>query len=217
MAPAASRAIPQLLEAFARLRGAHPRARLLLVGATAPGFHLEGRLERLGLGDEVIREDYVTEERFWSLMAASTVCVSLRAPTMGETSGAAIRALSLGRPLIVSDLGWFSELPGDVALKVPVDEHESGMLLAALGLIAASPEVQSAMSTAARRLAGTEHDLDRVARLYAAALEEAAGGSPVQEALLREVAQAAAEVGIEAEDPLARELAARLREAGLAS
>ena len=57
-------------------------------------------------------------------MAACDACVSLRSPTMGETSGTAIRALSLGKPLVVSDVGWFSELPDDVALKVPVDEDE---------------------------------------------------------------------------------------------
>jgi len=212
----ASKRIPQLLEAFARLRRGHPRARLLLVGSTAPGFHLRGRLERLGLGDEVLREDYVDERRFWSLMASCDVCVSLRAPTMGETSGAAIRALSLGRPLIVSDLGWFSELPDDVALKVPVDEHEPAMLLGALGLVVGSPEVQRTMSAAALRLARAEHDLEHVADRYAAALEEAAGGPAVQDAVLREVAGAAAGVGIGAGDPYAAELAARLREAGLA-
>ena len=43
---------------------------------------------------------------------------------MGETSGVALRALSLGRPLVVSDLGWFAELPDEVALKIPVDERE---------------------------------------------------------------------------------------------
>jgi glycosyltransferase involved in cell wall biosynthesis len=149
-------------------------------------------------------------------MAASDVCVSLRAPTMGETSGAAIRALSLGRPLVVSDLGWFSELPGDVALKVPVDVHEPAMLLAALALVAGSREVRETMSRAALRLAQADHDLEHVADLYAAAIEEAAGGRAVQDAVVREVADAAAAVGIGADDPLAGELAARLREVGLA-
>ena len=68
----------------------------------------------------------------WSLMAACDVLVNLRYPTMGETSGSVIRALSLGRPLIVSDVGWFSELPDDVVLKVPVDEYEVATLEAAL-------------------------------------------------------------------------------------
>ena len=43
----------------------------------------------------------------------------------------------------------------------------------------------------------TEHDLDRVADLYVAAFEQAAGGGAVSDAVLRDVSQAAAEVGIE--------------------
>ena len=50
--------------------------------------------------------------------------VSLRWPTMGETSAAAVRALSLGKPLVVSDVGAFRELPDEVAIKVPVGEGE---------------------------------------------------------------------------------------------
>jgi hypothetical protein len=34
------------------------------------------------------------------------------------------RALVLGRPLVMSDIGWFSELPDEVAAKVPVDAWE---------------------------------------------------------------------------------------------
>ena len=45
----ATKRVPQLLEAFARVRRSHPGAKLLLVGATSPGFDLERRLQRLGL------------------------------------------------------------------------------------------------------------------------------------------------------------------------
>ena len=120
----ASKRIPQLLEAFADVRRRHEASGLLLVGATSPGFDLDRRLQRLGLdGAGLVREGYVDERRLWALMAAADVHVNLRSPTMGETSGTAIRALSLGEPLIVSDVGWFSELPDDVALKVPVDDR----------------------------------------------------------------------------------------------
>jgi glycosyltransferase involved in cell wall biosynthesis len=159
-----SKRIPQLLEAFDRFHGRHPDARLLVVGSWSP------RYADLELPDYVIRKDYVPEDELWSLLAATDAVVSLRWPTMGETSAAAIRALSLGKPLVVSDVGWFSELPGSVAAKVPVGEGEIEQLERALEQAATSRE----MADAALALARTEHDLDRVADLYAAALREAA-------------------------------------------
>ncbi|MFL5912553.1 MAG: glycosyltransferase [Gaiellaceae bacterium] len=198
--------MPQLLEAFAALRRTRHGARLLVVGSEAPGFDLTGRIERTGLdATGVIREPYVEEERLWSLMAACDAIVLLRAPTMGETSGAAIRALSLGKPLVVSDVGWFSELPDDVAIKVPVGGEEEVQALTAALRRLADPDTAAAMGEAARALVAREHDVERVAERYAAALEEAAGGAAVREAVLQEVAAAAADVGADAE-PLAAEL-----------
>ena len=209
----ASKRVPQLLEAFARLRQCHETSGLLLVGATSPGFDLDRRLQRLGLDSAgLVREGYVDERRLWELMIAADVHVSLRSPTMGETSGTAIRALSLGKPLIVSDVGWFSELPGDVALKVPVDEHEVDTLAAALELLATRPDVRTAMGAAARDLARHDHGLDRVADLYASAFEQAAGGGVVRDAVLLEVSEAAAAVGIAPGSAEAREIASRLSE-----
>jgi glycosyltransferase involved in cell wall biosynthesis len=201
--------VPQLLAAFSRLRDDQPDAGLLLVGGATP------RVAGLELPEGVIREEYVSEERLWSLMAACDAVVSLRSPTMGETSGTAIRALTLGKPLVVSDVGWFSELPGEVAIKVPVDEHEVETLAGALAFLAADDRIRASMGAAARSLVEREHSLDRVADLYAAALEEAAGETAVSAAVLGEVARAAAEVGIGPDDPEAGELARRLDEVGL--
>ena len=212
-----SKRIPELLEAFARLRLRGTDRTLLLVGPTSPGFDLDRRLQRLGLaGDGLVREGWVDELRLWALMAGADVCVNLRCPTMGETSGSVIRAMSLGKPLVVSDVGWFAELPAGVALKIPVDDGETDALAAGLELLVAREDVRAEMSRAALELARREHDLERVADLYAAALEEAAGGPAVVDAVLREVSEAAAEVGIEPSTPQASELAARLVEADLA-
>ncbi len=204
-----SKRIPQLYAAFARVRARVPDARLLVVGGAST------RLVGLETPDGVTREGYVDEERLWSLMASCDVVVSLRAPTMGETSGTVVRALSIGRPLVVSDVGWFAELPDTVAVKVASDEREVDTLTRELQQLLTDDARRSAMSAAARELAASRHDVGRVADLYVAALEEAAGGEAVREAVTSEVARAAAEVGIGAEDPEAKELAARLREAEL--
>jgi glycosyltransferase involved in cell wall biosynthesis len=170
-----SKRLPQLLAAFERVLRRLPGARLLVVGALSP------RLGELELPDGVLREQYVPEHRLWRLMAACDAIVSLRFPTMGETSAAAIRALSLGKPLAVSDVGWFSELPAEVALKIPVGGGEVDALANALELLALDRAARARMSEAARELAEREHALDAVADLYAEAL--AAAARPAREAV----------------------------------
>ena len=189
----ASKRVPQLLEAFRLLPDT---ARLLLVGPVSSRYDLDAVLERYG-SERVIREEYVPESRLWSLMAACDVLVSLRAPTMGETSGSALRALSLGKPLVVSDVGGFSELDG--AARIPVGDGEVEALFAAL--VQPPEPVQ----------APPQHDVTRVADRYAAALEQAAGGEAVRDAVLHEVAAAAAAVGLED----TTELSSALRGVGL--
>ncbi len=115
-----------------------------------------------------------------------------------------VRALSLGKPLVVSDVGWFSELPDAVAAKVPVDELEVETLAAVLELLAGDDGLRRADGRGCRRVRpGTEHDLGHVADLYVEALEEIGGGSNVRDAVVKDVARAAHEVGIDAERPRA--------------
>jgi glycosyltransferase involved in cell wall biosynthesis len=213
----ASKRVPQLLEAFASLQREHPGALLVLAGEVGPGIELERRLPQLGLreGHDVVHEGRVPEGRLWELMASCDVCVFLRRPTRGETSGMAIRALSLGKPLVVSNAGWFAELPASVAAKVPLDEREADTLAAFLGLLAHDGGLRESMGAAAGDHARRVHGLERVADLYAAALEEAAGGAAVGEAVLAEVAAAARDVGLDADGAELGSVAARLREAGL--
>jgi glycosyltransferase involved in cell wall biosynthesis len=207
--------IPQLLDAFGRLRLHRPEARLVLAGSQAPGFELTELLEARSLGEAVVRHDYLAEETLWQLIADSDVLVNLRSPTMGETSAMVVRALSLGKPIIVSDVGWFSELPHEVAVKVPVDERETEALVEALERLAADAAYRERMGKAAANWARREHDLDRTADLYVAALEESVGRADVERAVLDDVATAASELGVDPDAPELADVATRLREVGL--
>ena len=208
-----SKRVPQLLAAFALLRRSHPEALLVLAGAVAPSFDLTGEIDRSGLeaGRDVVHLDYVEEQALWGLLAAGDVCVSLRHPTMGETSGIAVRALSAGHPLVVSDVGWFAELPDEVALKVPVGKDEVATLAAELELLAGDSARRKRMGAAAAEYARTEHALDRSADLYLAALEEAAGGPAVENAVVGEFAHAAEQVGLDSQSAGLSHLADALR------
>src|SRR5207248_11674412 len=95
---------------------------------------------------------------------------------------------------------------------------EGGVAALAPGadLLAASEATQRATSDAAREYALREPDLGDVAEHYGAALEEASGGPVVVDAVVEEVAHAAAEIGIQPGTVFAAELAERLDELGLA-
>ena len=171
---------PQLLQAFAELRKRHPDALLVLAGGISSRYDLELHAEEHGLelGDSVVHLGYVDEAQIWPLLAACDILVSLRWPTMGETSGSVIRALAAGRPLVVSDVGWFSELPDAVAAKVPVGAREVETLVAYLDALASDEGLRAAMGEAAARYARTRaRPRQGGAALYLAALEEAAGGA----------------------------------------
>jgi glycosyltransferase involved in cell wall biosynthesis len=206
----APKRIPQLLEAFARVRPRFPDAVLVLAGAAAPDVELDA--ERLGEG--VHRLDHLGEKDLWQLLADCDVCVSLRGPTMGETSGMVIRALSVGTPVVVSDVGWFAEVPDSVAAKVPLGEGEVDVLAATLELLAEDEDLRRRMAVAARDYGRREHDLERVADRYVEAIEEMAGGNAVRDLVFTEVARAAAEVGMSGNHPQVAEIAASLREVG---
>jgi glycosyltransferase involved in cell wall biosynthesis len=209
--------IPELIQAFRLVRERFPEALLVLAGHRTAGLDLDALLARHGMrvGRDAVVFDHVDESHLWSLMSACDICVNLRFPTMGETSAAALRALSLAKPLVVSDVGWFSELPDSVVAKVPVDEWEVETLARTLMLLAERADVREAMGSAARAYVREDHDLERSADLYVAALEEAAGGAAVEEAVLGEVASAAHDVGIDPYGPDLSEVGRSVREVAL--
>jgi glycosyltransferase involved in cell wall biosynthesis len=211
-----SKRIPELVQAFVRLREEFPEALLVLVGQPAQGFDLEETLDHRGLGSEhVLQLDYVDEDRLWALIAAADVSVNLRWPTMGETSGTAIRTLVLGRPLVVSDVGWFSELPDEAIKKIPVGLDEVEVLADTLALLCRDEGLRAELGAAGEAWIRRNHDLGRAADAYTAALEEAAGRELVRSEVLREVGTAASELGIHAWDPEAATLGKALSDVGL--
>ena len=211
-----SKRIGQLLTSFAGLLESFPGA-VLVLGGVAHGLQIERWIDELGLtlDENVLVLGYVAENRLWPLLAACDVCVSLRWPTMGETSGSAIRALGLGRPLVVSDVGWFAELPDDAVAKIPVGEGEVAVLTGVLERLSSDRELRARMGEAAQNHVQREHDLEHVADLYALACDEYLGGAAVETDFLGDVASAAHDVGIGMNDPELGEIAKRMRESGL--
>ncbi|MGI8729151.1 MAG: glycosyltransferase [Solirubrobacteraceae bacterium] len=121
-----------LVEAFALLAADRPGARLVFAGGAEPYEIAEWQAVATdaGVGDAVSLLGHVTDDEWDRVLYQADVAVQLRMVSNGEASAAAADCLAAGVPLIVSDQGWFSELPADAATKVPVDVSGPGLAAA---------------------------------------------------------------------------------------
>ncbi|HEV2690209.1 MAG TPA: methyltransferase domain-containing protein, partial [Bryobacteraceae bacterium] len=115
-------------------------------------------------------------EEFVGYVAACDIVLNLRFPTVGENSGTLMRALGLGKAVIVSEVGSFSELPAEICLKAPVDASEEDHLFEYLNLLVSRPDLREALGAKAREWVTTECAWPKVARRYAEFLEGLANG-----------------------------------------
>jgi glycosyltransferase involved in cell wall biosynthesis/SAM-dependent methyltransferase len=163
--------IAESLRAFRRLLRVAPAAKMILVGEPHPDFSVESLIRSLGLSAAVRVLGFAPNDEFTGYMSACDVVLNLRYPTVGESSGSLLRALGLGKPVLISDVGAFREFPDDVCLKVPVGEGEEELIFEYLNLLASRPDVAREIGERAARYVQEECNWDRVAGLYAAFLE----------------------------------------------
>lgn len=167
----AAKQLPFALAAFRALLEDMQDAHFLVIGEVLPEVDAAGAIEQLGLADHVTLLGRVdTLEAFVDWIDTADVVLNLREPTLGETSGPALRALGAGRPLIVFDSGWYAELPDTAARKVaPMDKT---VLTGAMRELAASPALRREMGEAGRHYVETVCRPDHVAAAYDAFLRE---------------------------------------------
>jgi glycosyltransferase involved in cell wall biosynthesis len=162
----AQKQVALALEAFARLRADFPQARYAVVGdELEQEFDFRAWLLQHGLRDAVILVGHLADIRnFVSWIAAADVLVNLRYPTVGETSATALRGLATGRPVIVSDHGWYAELPNDSCVKVAPNDSEA--LYQAMRRLAENPDLRRGIGARAAAYARREHSLAMAAQRY---------------------------------------------------
>ena len=212
------------LRAFARLKAERPDAVYLLVGDVSPHYDLPP------LPEGAVLVGHTELDEFLRYMQVADVAVNLRYPTSGETSGTLIRLLGLGKPVIVSNLGAFAEIPDGACAKVDLDELEEHLLLEYLRRLAADEPLRRQMGDNARRFVAP-HTLEASARAYAEVVRSVVAQRPsrfrsvpplapsppgdVLSELAAAVGAEAVDLGVgEGDDELLRDLAATLVDLG---
>jgi len=183
------------VRAVARLRAAHPSLRLVVAGAAEASLPLDDWVRAAGLGDAFVLTGRLSLEDFERHLCAADVVLSLRFPTHGEISGALVRALGVGRPVLVtSGTPAAEEFPEGIVAPIDPGPREEEELVAVLGRLLEDAALREDMGRLARHHVRAHHGLEEAARRLAAFLEEVASR---KEALRREIlADRAAEGGL---------------------
>jgi len=168
--------IHSAMRAVSRLVRCFPDIQLLLVGEEHPHYPLRPLVRELELEQHVRIAGFVELKEFTSSMSACDVCLNLRYPTVGESSGSLLREMALGRTAIVSDLGWYAELPDDACIKLPPGDIEVEWLVEYLQALVNDPGLREALGSRARQWAAEECSWAKVARQYAAFLKQQGAG-----------------------------------------
>lgn len=164
-----SKRLEQAVRVIARLRRRHPRLLLHVVGAVEEGLPLEewARAARLNAG--LVVTGRLSLEDFVRQVAAADVVLALRFPSHGEMSGALVRALGLGKPVLVTaGTPVAREFPEGLTAHVDPGLREEALLEALLERLLQSPELRARMGRLAARHVRREHALeDGIDRLVA--------------------------------------------------
>jgi glycosyltransferase involved in cell wall biosynthesis len=181
----ANKRLDVAVRVIARIRAEHPETMLVVAGAADRRLPLAAWAAAAGLGDAMRltgRLDLIDFERH---LAAADVVLALRFPSHGEMSGAVIRALGVGRPVLVSaGSAAAEEFPAGVVIPVGLGPAEEGELEALLRRLRAGAPLRETIGTLAAAHVRHEHGLEETVATLAGFLRGVeAGGETARAAL----------------------------------
>jgi glycosyltransferase involved in cell wall biosynthesis len=164
----------EVIEAVARLTRDFPSVRLIFAGSDVNEGREQARAAELGLGDRVRFFGHASMETFLDLVSITDLAMNLRQPpTRGETSGALLTLLSAGVPTIVTDVDTFASYPDAVVQKIGPLSLGDRSLEEAIRRLLGQPGRRADLGRAAVRYVAETHGWQRVASLYADAIDQA--------------------------------------------
>ena len=163
--------IERILRALAKLRNDH-NFHYTLVGEPNNYFRVRALVRRYGLEDRVEITGHVVLEDFKRRINETDIALNLRERTIGETSGSLCRLMAAGVAAIVSDAGWFSELPGDAVVKVAIDQYTDDLLHAYLAKLIDDSELRGRIGANARNYVLANNRIEQSAKQYLAFIRE---------------------------------------------
>jgi glycosyltransferase involved in cell wall biosynthesis len=170
-----SKRLPVVLRAMKRAWDRGADARLLIAGEFV-SRDLERALAPLLIDERILRVGHLPEPDFWRFASATDLCVNLRYPPAGESSGIAVRMMGIGKPVVFTSGEEIARIPENACLRVDAGAAEEEMLADMIVWLAGDKEAAAEIGIRAARHIAEEHALAKIAARYWEILNEFQGG-----------------------------------------
>ncbi len=162
------------LKAFQRLCQEHRNVHYFFVGSpdSTTKDEMLDYIRKNHLEDCVTITGYIGLDDFTRYIDATDVCVNLRYPSNGETSGSLMRILAKGKCVMVNEIGSFQEIPDDCCVKIPsaetmTERQEVERIYREFERLISNKSEIAYLSANARKYAEQYLDLNLIAKQYA--------------------------------------------------
>ena len=160
------------LSAFARALYSLPDALFVVAGAGSRHYDPQAFARIQGLEPVTRWLGWVDAGQFEALLVAADLCVNLRWPTGGETSGSLLRMLAAGRATLVTANGSFAEVPPEACLRVPLGSAEEETIVRAIVRAGREPGWTDQIGARARDFIAQRHSFARTVEGYRTVIEQ---------------------------------------------
>lgn len=170
--------VEPIIVAFSNIVQKYPRAKLklLIVGEFTEDrlalarFHIR----KHHLKKHVVITGYVTLSDMHKYISIADVCMNLRYPYRGESSGTLARIMGMGKACIVSRVGAFDEIPDHCCHKIPYEgdgEKEIENITNAMALLFENSAYRKWLAGNAQTYVMEHLNLDRTIQVYRETLD----------------------------------------------
>lgn len=165
--------ISTVLDVLRELKKYYPQLLYLLVGDVAPEYELQKEIEKFELQGNVQVTGRVDRPTFHGLMARADIIVNLRYPSAGEMSATLLRAMAYGKPVLMTRLRQFQELPAGSVIRIRPNEQEWLDLFHNLWPLIENESLRKRFGDSARNYIEAKHQPQQMLQKYQELIEAA--------------------------------------------
>ena len=200
----------KIVETIEAIGGSERLARTVVYVVLGPcdgpyGDEIRRTIVHFGLDQTVRVLGRVSDDVLASYLTHADVCVNLRCPAMEGASASAIEEMLYSKPVIVTDVGFYRELPSQAVIRIMPGNEVDG-LTEALCRLATEPGLRKGMGKEARRFAAEHSAPDKYVAGLLEFVREVTDGIPILK-LMDRIADRLSAMGVSVDQPLARKVA----------